>query len=36
MENEAIAQIVKDVGITFGQGYYFGKPSPEADCFKRD
>lgn len=33
VENEAIAQIVKDVGITFGQGYYFGKPSADPGLF---
>lgn len=29
VENEAIARILKELGITYGQGYYLGKPSPE-------
>ncbi|UCN00246.1 EAL domain-containing protein [Sulfurimonas sp. SWIR-19] len=28
IENEAIFQIVKELGIDFSQGYYFGKPEP--------
>ncbi|WP_151899324.1 EAL domain-containing response regulator [Sulfurimonas hydrogeniphila] len=28
IENEAIFQIVKKLGIDFSQGYYFGKPEP--------
>lgn len=28
IENKAIFEIVKDLGIDFSQGYYFGKPEP--------
>jgi len=28
IENEAIYHIVKDLGVDFSQGYYFGKPEP--------
>jgi len=28
IENEAIYNIVKDLGVDFSQGYYFGKPEP--------
>ncbi len=28
IENEKIYEIVKDLGIDFSQGYYFGKPEP--------
>jgi PAS domain S-box-containing protein len=28
IENEAIYKIVKDLGVDFSQGYYFGKPEP--------
>jgi len=28
IENESIFNIVKDLGIDFSQGYYFGKPEP--------
>ncbi|MCL5058049.1 MAG: EAL domain-containing protein [Actinobacteria bacterium] len=28
VENEATLQIVKNIGITYGQGYYIGKPHP--------
>jgi EAL domain-containing protein (putative c-di-GMP-specific phosphodiesterase class I) len=29
IENEKILNIVKDLGVDYGQGYYLGKPSPE-------
>jgi PAS domain S-box-containing protein len=28
IENEAIYNIIKDLGVDFSQGYYFGKPEP--------
>jgi EAL domain-containing protein (putative c-di-GMP-specific phosphodiesterase class I) len=28
IENEAIYKIVKELGVDFSQGYYFGKPAP--------
>ena len=28
IENEAIYNIIKDLGVDFSQGYYFGKPQP--------
>ena len=28
IENEAIYEIIKDLGVDFSQGYYFGKPAP--------
>ena len=28
IENESIYEIVKDLGVDFSQGYYFGKPEP--------
>jgi EAL domain-containing protein (putative c-di-GMP-specific phosphodiesterase class I) len=28
IENESIFKIVKDLGVDFSQGYYFGKPGP--------
>ncbi len=33
IENEEILQKIKSLGITLGQGYYFGKPSPNIDYF---
>ncbi len=29
IENEVTALMLKDMGITFGQGYHFGKPGPD-------
>jgi PAS domain S-box-containing protein len=39
IENEAIYKIVKELGVDFSQGYYFGKPAPllpksEIECYK--
>ena len=28
IENEAIYKIIKDLGVDYSQGYYFGKPAP--------
>ena len=28
IENEAIYKIIKEIGVDFSQGYYFGKPEP--------
>ena len=28
IENEAIYKIIKNIGVDFSQGYYFGKPEP--------
>jgi len=30
IENEAIYEIIKELGVDFSQGYYFGKPAPLA------
>ncbi|WP_164930590.1 putative bifunctional diguanylate cyclase/phosphodiesterase [Aquifex aeolicus] len=29
IENEEIKEIMKEIGVDYGQGYYFGKPSPK-------
>ena len=28
IETEAIYEIIKELGVDFSQGYYFGKPAP--------
>ncbi|MHB1133960.1 MAG: putative bifunctional diguanylate cyclase/phosphodiesterase [Chloroflexota bacterium] len=28
VENESTARILQDLGVTYGQGYYFGRPGP--------
>ncbi|MHB8156864.1 MAG: EAL domain-containing protein, partial [Desulfocucumaceae bacterium] len=28
VESEAVLQIIKDIGITYGQGYHLNKPEP--------
>ena len=28
VESELILQVLKEIGITYGQGYYLGKPLP--------
>jgi diguanylate cyclase (GGDEF)-like protein/PAS domain S-box-containing protein len=28
VENEAIADVLRDIGVDYGQGYHFGKPEP--------
>jgi EAL domain-containing protein (putative c-di-GMP-specific phosphodiesterase class I) len=35
IENEAIYNIVKDLGVDFSQGYYFDKPEPIAHYINR-
>ncbi len=34
VENKEISNILKQLGIDYGQGYYFGKPSPSPDYVK--
>lgn len=29
IENKEIVEVLKDIGVDFGQGFYFGKPSPD-------
>ncbi|MCL5962557.1 MAG: EAL domain-containing protein [Chloroflexi bacterium] len=29
VENQAVAEILRGIGVTYGQGYYLGKPHPE-------
>jgi EAL domain-containing protein (putative c-di-GMP-specific phosphodiesterase class I) len=33
IETEEQAALIRELGVTFGQGYLFGRPSPEADAF---
>jgi EAL domain-containing protein (putative c-di-GMP-specific phosphodiesterase class I) len=33
IETEEQARLIADLGVDFGQGYLFGRPSPEAEAF---
>jgi EAL domain-containing protein (putative c-di-GMP-specific phosphodiesterase class I) len=33
IETEEQAALIRDLGVTFGQGYLFGRPVPEAEAF---
>ncbi len=35
IENENIYKIVKELGVDFSQGYYFGKPEPMENIYKK-
>jgi diguanylate cyclase (GGDEF)-like protein len=35
VENEEVLEVVKDLGIDYAQGYYFGKPEPLEEKLKR-
>jgi EAL domain-containing protein (putative c-di-GMP-specific phosphodiesterase class I) len=29
VENEETLKVLKEIGVDYGQGFYFGRPSPE-------
>ena len=35
VEDEATASVLRDLGVTFGQGYLFGHPGPVNDGRRR-
>ena len=35
VENEEVLKVVKDLGIDYAQGYYFGKPEPFEEKLKK-
>jgi EAL domain-containing protein (putative c-di-GMP-specific phosphodiesterase class I) len=35
IENEEVLKVVKDLGIDYAQGYYFGKPEPLEEKLKK-
>lgn len=35
VEDELLCAFLKDIGVDLGQGYYFGKASPDVDSFAR-
>jgi len=36
VENEEIFKVVKELGIDYSQGYYFGKPTPIEGCLEKE
>lgn len=33
VEDQPLCEFLRDIGVNLGQGYYFGKPSPDIDSF---
>jgi len=36
VENEAVVELLTEIGVDYGQGFHLGRPEPIENFFKKD